>query len=152
MFWLQWKDNTRMFQELLSFTQKMIALRKQNPIIHMKKELKVMDSLGCGYPDISYHGAEAWRPDLSFVSRLVNIFLCGRYANEGDPFLYLAYNMHWEAHKLALPKLPKTLRWKRILSTEEDAGGEALKEMEADNGQVIESRSIAVYQTESSSK
>ena len=152
VFWLQWKDNTQMFQELLSFTQKMITLRKQNPIIHMKKELKVMDSLGCGYPAISYHGAEAWRPDLSFVSRLVNIFLCGRYANEGDPFLYLAYNMHWEAHKLALPKLPKTLRWKRILSTEEDAGGEALKEMEADNGQVIESRSIAVYQTESSSK
>lgn len=152
VFWLQWKDNTQMFQELLSFTQKMIALRKQNPIIHMKKELKVMDSLGCGYPDISYHGAEAWRPDLSFVSRLVNIFLCGRYANEGDPFLYLAYNMHWEAHKLALPKLPKTLRWKRILSTEEEAGGKALKEMEADNGQVIESRSIAVYQTESSSK
>ena len=26
VFWLQWKDNTQMFQELLSFTQKMIAL------------------------------------------------------------------------------------------------------------------------------
>ena len=117
----------RCFRSFFPLLKEMIALRKQNPIIHMKKELKVMDSLGCGYPDISYHGAEAWRPDLSFVSRLVSIFLCGRYANEGDPFLYLAYNMHWEAHKLALPKLPKTLRWKRILSTEEEAGGEGVE-------------------------
>ena len=150
VFWLQWKENTQLFQELLAFTRTLIALRKQNRILHMKSELKVMDSLGCGYPDISYHGAEAWRPDLSFVSRLVNIFLCGNYAKEGDPFLYLAYNMHWESHRLALPKLPKTLCWKKLLSTEEAEGCEEGEKITGE--QIIAGRSIAVYQTESCSK
>ena len=63
---------------------------------------------------------------------------------------FIWHIMHWEAHKLALPKLPKTLRWKKILSTEEEEDRKEGKE--SDGGQVIESRSIAVYQTESNSK
>ncbi len=112
-----------------------------------------MDSLGCGYPDISYHGAEAWRPDLSFVSRLVNIFFFveGMRMRAIRSFILhiicIGRRISWHFRSFR-----RLFAGKRILSTEEDAGGEALKEMEADNGQVIESRSIAVYQTESSSK
>ena len=145
MFWLQWKESTQTYQELLDFTKGMIEFRKQNEIIHMKQELKAMDSLGCGYPDISYHGAEAWRPDLSFVSRLINIFLCGKYAKDEDSFFYLVYNMHWESHKLALPKLPKNLKWKKVLSTVDSSSDQSGKEK--DSEQSIESRSISVYQS-----
>lgn len=120
IFCVEWKEHTQLFEELKSFTKGLIAFRKSHKILHMKEELKVMDSLGCGYPDISYHGQEAWRPDLGYVSRLINIFLCGRYAGENEPFLYIACNMHWEAHELALPKLPKNLVWKKVLSTEEE--------------------------------
>ena len=36
-----------------------------------------------------------------------------------DSVLYVAYNMHWEKHSLALPKLPGNRKWTCILSTDE---------------------------------
>lgn len=166
IFCVEWKEDTQLFEELESFTQSLIAFRKGNKILHMKEELKVMDSIGCGYPDISYHGQEAWRPDLGYVSRLINIFLCGKYAGEKEPFLYIACNMHWEAHELALPKLPKNLIWKRVLSTEAEETVLGMQKVQEEKRQVKESRkqrnqplyrcdqnriggrSICVYQTE----
>lgn len=166
IFCVEWKEDTQLFEELVTFIKSLIAFRKRNKILHMKEELKVMDSIGCGYPDISYHGQEAWRPDLGYVSRLINIFLCGKYAGEKEPFLYIACNMHWEAHELALPKLPKNLVWKKVLSTEEEELASQDESVQDGKQQVqkgrkrnvqpsyrlgqnrIGGRSICVYQTE----
>lgn len=143
IFYVEWKEQTQLFEELKNFVKELIAFRKEHKILHMKRELKVMDSLGCGYPDISYHGQEAWRPDLSYASRLINLFLCGQYDRKDAPFLYLACNMHWEVHELALPKLPKNMKWKKVFSTEEETD---LLRLELKQ---IGGRSISVYQTES---
>jgi glycogen operon protein len=41
--------------------------------------------------------------------------ICGKYARVTktceDDFFYFAYNMHWEDHTFALPKLPKGFKW-----------------------------------------
>lgn len=147
--WIKWKKN-HLSTEILSYTRFLIALRKSNRILHRKEPLKLMDSIGCGYPDISYHGTEAWRPDLSYISRMVGIMLCGQYVDKDTASLYLVYNMHWEAHKLALPKLPKEYVWVKVADTsrtqqkEETAGAE---NYETDTLIEIEGRSIAIYQS-----
>lgn len=147
--WVKWKHN-HFSKEILTYTRFLISLRKSNRVLHMKKPFKVMDSIGCGYPDISYHGTEAWRPDLSYISRMVGIMLCGQYADKDAESLYLVYNMHWEAHRLALPKLPKGYAWVKIIDTlytqqkDETIG---IENYEKDALIEIQARSIAVYQS-----
>lgn len=139
---IKWKTN-KFSEEILNFTRILIMLRKNHPILHLREQLKIMDSLGCGYPDISYHGMEAWRPDTSYISRMVGIMLCGKYV-EGreDDSLYIAYNMHWQPHALALPKLPKGMKWKKVFSTSK----EEKKQISSEENKVLaEGRSVSLF-------
>lgn len=81
----------------------------------------MLDYTGCGYPDLSYHGAEAWRPELDYYSRHAGAMYCGCYARDRkgreDNFFYIAYNMHWIPHTFALPKLPKGMEWHLLADT-----------------------------------
>lgn len=141
--WINWK-NSQFQEEVLDFAHFIINLRKNHPILHRKEEFQIMDSLGCGYPDISYHGTEAWRPDVSYISRMVGILLCGKYVQpKEDKSFYIAYNMHWETRQMALPKLFKGKKWVKIMSTDrEDTQTEDI----CDELKVtITGRSISVY-------
>ena len=152
--WVKWRK-TGFAKEILAYTKFLIRLRKSNGILHMKEELLVMDSIGCGYPDISYHGIEAWRPDLSYLSRIVGVLLCGKYSPEKGESFYIACNMHWESHELALPKLSKSKKWTKIADTSQPVGdfAEGPKESGAESGSgeergfSINSRSIAIFRT-----
>ena len=113
----------------------------------------MMDFISCGYPDLSFHGETAWRPQIENYSRQLGVMYCGLYGEKelglngrnGIPkkadllanpevadetasqkggmedgreeFLYLAVNMHWEPHRLGLPRLPKGKRWEILFST-----------------------------------
>ena len=147
--WVKWK-NSSFSAEILNFTRFLISLRKRHPILHMKNELKAMDTCGCGYPDISYHGIEAWRPNITFISRMVGIMLCGNYAPSEDRCFYIAMNMHWESHDLALPKLPKGIKWRKVMSTAVSL--ESLLEEEKafleEDRIFMEARSISLYSCE----
>ena len=147
--WVEWKEND-FAGEILAYTKFLIGLRHRYQVLHMKQELKVMDTTACGYPDISYHGVEAWRPDLGYTSRIFGIMLCGRYAGE-EPFFYIACNMHWEAHKLALPKLPADYVWMKISDTSglSEECGEDTNIRPAETEAIIEirERSISVYRS-----
>ncbi|MGN0376632.1 MAG: alpha-amylase family glycosyl hydrolase [Suilimivivens sp.] len=139
---IKWKTG-KFAEEILSFTKELISLRKNHPVLHLAGELKIMDSLGCGYPDISYHGTEAWRPDTGYISRMVGIMLCGKYVKDTeDDSLYIAYNMHWQPNRLALPNLPKGMKWEKILSTSE---GKEDTQLPDDNKIIAEERSVALY-------
>lgn len=120
--WLNWKDLEKN-RDLYEFTKELIALRKAHPILHQEKELRIMDYISCGYPDLSYHGEAAWRPSLEGNSHQVGLMYCGKYAEtdqkKEDDFFYVALNMHWEPHIFAMPRLPKELRWELLLQTEE---------------------------------
>ncbi|MCR5791330.1 MAG: hypothetical protein K6G83_15715 [Lachnospiraceae bacterium] len=119
--WVNWRD-TALPKELHAFVRELIAFRKAHPIVHMCHEPKLMDSLSCGYPDLSYHAEQAWYPKLANHIRHIGMLYCGKYAKRedgsDDDFIYIAYNMHWETHSFALVKLPKGLSWEAVLCTD----------------------------------
>ncbi len=144
--WLDWNDLGKN-ADLYTFWRELVALRREHPILHPETELKLMDYMSCGYPDLSYHGQSAWRPRTESYNRQIGVMYCGKYARRGrdeeDDFFYLALNMYWEPMELAMPRLPADMRWKLVKSTEEQAvrakkepeGKErAAEESAADNG------------------
>ena len=118
--WLNWK-NKESNKELHAFVKELISLRRAHPVLRQSREVRLMDYGACGYPDASYHGEAPWKPDTSVYSRQVGIMYCGKYANKArntpDDFFYAAYNMHWEPHSFALPRLPKNMRWEYCVSS-----------------------------------
>ncbi len=161
--WLDWRLLEKN-EELAAFWKQLVALRKGHPILRPQNELRLMDYISCGYPDLSYHGQSAWRPQTEYNSRQVGVMFCGKYARKDreteDDFVYLAMNMHWEVHELALPRLPKGLCWTLLFFTDDgpkkglagrgrqavDAGKAAEGGQEPlGNICVLGPRSIAVY-------
>ncbi len=121
--WLDWK-NLKKNEELFAFCKSLITLRKEHPILHAKSQLKVLDYLGCGYPDVSFHGENAWNPILDNVSRNVGILFCGKYAKKDvkneDDYFYIAYNMHWKEQPFGLPNLPDKMCWTIQIDTQSE--------------------------------
>ena len=130
--WIKW-NHAESGNELLEYTKMLIQLRKNHPILHNSIPLKGMDYLSCGYPDISLHGKEAWRPDMSPVSRSIGIMYCGYYGEidgrKDETFFYIGINLHWKAYYLGLPQLPKGKKWTLYASTDShEAKDENLQE------------------------
>lgn len=130
--WVKW-NQTESGKELLEYTKMLIQLRKNHPILHSSIPLKGMDYLSCGYPDISFHGKEAWRADMSPVSRSIGIMYCGSYGeidgHKDETFFYIGINLHWRAYYLGLPQLPKGKEWTLYASTDpNEAKDENLQE------------------------
>ncbi len=118
--WLNWKWD-KQGQELFVFTRELIAFRKKHPILHTKEILRAADYASKGYPDISYHGEQAWYAQFENYNRHLGIMYCGLYETkpdgEPDDFIYIAYNMHWVTHEFALPILPKEYDWQIAYGT-----------------------------------
>ena len=121
--WTDWSQRTKN-EDILQYVKWLIALRRRYGILHTGKPFSLTDSKSIGYPDLSYHGIEAWRPDLSSYSHAVGFLYSGVYADEKAPFLFVAFNMHWGDIKLALPTLPKPLLWMRLSDTETGVYGD----------------------------
>ena len=130
--WLNWEDLNKN-RELYEFFCRLSKLRFSVPVLHPAEEAAMMDTISCGYPDLSFHGQTAWRAQMEGFSRQLGVMYCCLYgraentekmeeneqssdAAESD-FLYLGINMHWENHRLAMPRLPKGQRWVQEYST-----------------------------------
>ena len=147
--WIVWRD-TKHSRAILDFTKMLIKLRSGHPILHPEREFRIMDYAACGFPDLSYHGDMAWNPRFDNHLRHVGLMICGKYARltrtrEDDSF-YIAYNMHWENHTFALPKLSKGLKWAVCLLTcDESAGLIVHKTLEEKGDSVtVPDRTVAV--------
>lgn len=142
--WLDWRlvEKNR---EILDFVKKLIQIRKNHPILHNPLELRGMDYISCGSPDISYHGRKAWYPDYSNYSRILGVMLCGQYAmvdrKNHDESFYMAYNMHWEDHDFDLPKPFKGQSWDIML----DTGRESIEILKEQKKYHVKARSIVVF-------
>lgn len=124
--WLNW-NMTGLAKENLEFVKNIISIRKNHRIFHTRKEMRIMDYVSVGCPDMSYHGTKAWYPEFSMYSRTLGILLYGKYAGaRPDSSFYIAINMHWEDHKFDLPKLPDNELWECIVDC--GAGGTAEQE------------------------
>lgn len=145
--WLDW-ENVKNHCEILEFVKYLVSVRKEHPILRMEKPLRLMDYLSCGYPDLSYHGEVPWKPEVEYYSRQVGILLCGKYAedlgNKEQEFLYLGFNMHWETHDFALPRIPRERRWELLFGTEQ---AEVSKKEEVAEKVKLPPRSIFVYRS-----
>lgn len=150
--WIAW-NQSKMGEELYAFTKKLIQFRKENPILHMDMPLRGMDYLSCGYPDISFHGKEAWRPETGADSRSLGIMYCCRYGSasrkEDGGFLYIAINMHWKPYVFGLPQMPKEKEWIRIFASEESEQIEENAGTESDSfsNVSVPPRTVVIYGT-----
>ncbi len=112
--WLNWKQLEKN-KELHDYVKELIALRKNYGVFHPEREYLGIDQNRCGIPDISYHGEYAWQVPSEISSRILGVYYSGAGANCED--LFVAYNMHWEAHDFALPSLPKGKKWNVLFTT-----------------------------------
>lgn len=144
--WIKW-NRTEPGKELLAYTKYLIALRKK---YRSQYGAPYSEADASGYPGISFHGKEAWRPDTDPASRSLGILYCsapgdGKKEAEAS-FFYIGINMHWEVNYLGLPSLPKGKRWIYHIST-----GEELPEVEEKGSSqeiCLPPRTIAFYCTE----
>ncbi len=124
--WLNWK-NLESNKDIFNFVKALIAFRKEHGILHMKDSLRDMDYKSCGYPDISYHSDNAWFASFENYNRHLGLMYCGQYGTKADgspdDYIYVAYNLHWERHSLALPTLPDGCEWQVAISSAEEKCG-----------------------------
>lgn len=152
--WLDW-SLLQKNREIFDFWKMLVELRKEHCILHPERQLTMNDTLSCGYPDLSYHGENAWRPLTESYSRHIGLMYCEKYAREAaEGFLYIAMNMHWDMHKVALPKLPQNMKWQLCFQTVESGekenaliSGDIINEIGIGNIIDISPRCIQVYKS-----
>ncbi len=128
--WYDWDlDPTR--QALLRFTQRLIALRTENPVFHRRAYLTGRETMGSGLPDVAWFRPDGrpvaqrnWGdPDLHTLA----IFLNGEEIPTpttdgqrivGDSFLVVV-NADRERALVRLPARRFGLRWELVISTSE---------------------------------
>ena len=92
--WVNWRTSNDSMQ-ILEWTKKLIGLRKKYGILHSRENLSLSDSKSLGYPDMSYHGSNAWYADMENYCRQIGIMYCNSYADDKSrSLIYIAYNMH----------------------------------------------------------
>lgn len=118
--WLNWRRNEK-YQWLTAFIRNMAAFRKEHPILSSETPMLLNDYKRKGFPDLSYHGENAWISSFSIDKQAVGVMYCGAYAarEDGteDDFIYVGYNFHNGLSGLALPKLPDKKKWRIVCDT-----------------------------------
>lgn len=137
--WLDWNQLSRQ-EELYTFVCRLIALRKAC----MKQIAKKSeDTMGrSGIPQISYHGEDAWQMPAGRASRQLGVFY---HEESTEKNFYIAYNMHWLSHSLALPSLPKGMEWACMAGTKEGVLDEKEAVPVKDKKVQLEERTIKVF-------
>ena len=117
--WLDW-NLLEKNADLFKFFKHCIAFRKAHPVLRNQWHFRNCDYMGSGYADITWHGTQAWNADWSDSSRTLAFMLCGKHAKQGDAedsYIYVAMNMHWEAHSFELPGLHPGMKWRVFANT-----------------------------------
>ena len=146
--WNYW-NLPKCYEELYIFVRKLIQFRKLHPVFHMDTEPAMSDTLGNGYPDLSYHSDKVWYMDEYRFQYSIGMLYCGDYAvnsqGEKDDYFYVAVNMGWTKQKFAMPDLPKTRKWyKQIDTNAEESFMEQTLEV-TDRVVEVPPRTIVVY-------
>lgn len=129
--WINWNLGES-GAELLEHCKELIRLRRSHRVFRGGHPVAGGNPASGSYPDISFHGRDAWKPDTCASSRCVGIMFC-----EGDFLLYMGVNTHWEEHTLGLPQLPEGSRWVSV--TEADADCPERQEI------IVPARTVSLY-------
>lgn len=136
--WIDW-NGLKKNETLFIYVKELISFRKDHPALHKKNVLLEQDKFGCGMPDVSYHGEDAWQAPTEVLSRQLGVLYSG--ADVKDDNCYVAYNMHWNEHGFALPTLSKKKQWYQVFSTTGDGPMEEIL-LENQKKMELEARSV----------
>ncbi|MGB1288549.1 MAG: glycogen debranching enzyme, partial [Aggregatilineales bacterium] len=119
---LTWLDWSLLEQngDLYHFMKNLIHFRHDHPVLRGVNHLNNNDSVDSGYPDISWHGEQAWQPDWSEHNQTLAFMLDGLHARGGtarDDMLYIVMNADENAHWMELPVLPRRKKWHLFVNT-----------------------------------
>lgn len=118
--WVNWKL-TKAGKEYQKFIKDCIDFRKAHSVFCHAKPLAGKDLMGCGLPDISWHGLEPWKPQFEDSCHELAVMYCGEYAKKADGSrdddILVICNMYWEPQIFGLPKPSKGRRWHLAVDT-----------------------------------
>lgn len=118
--WVNWKKSGK-YAWLTNFIGCMAEFRKMHPAISSEHPKRLSDFQRKGFPDLSYHGENAWISTLSENRQAVGMMYCGAYEkcedNSEDDMIYVGYNFHTGPDRLALPKLSDKKHWYLCMDT-----------------------------------
>lgn len=113
--WLNWNQLEKE-QDFYKFVKQLIAIRKSYSAFGTQQALTGTDRFGCGVPDISYHGEEAWKTEDMQKEPYVGIY----YHCEDGTDCFVAYNMQKNEQEIALPSLGKEKEWHPVFTTADE--------------------------------
>jgi isoamylase len=122
--WLDWSllDKNA---DIYYFAQRITRFRRAHPVLRSRTHFQHRDYVNSGYPDISFHGTQAWHADFSASSRCLAFMLDGAHAKSGtieDDTVYVAMNSYWDALYYELPALPNGRNWYLAVNTDMPMG------------------------------
>lgn len=136
--WLNW-NQLKMDREFFEYVKELITIRKKYPLFRTESILTGTDRLGCGVPDISYHGENAWKfNDLQKEPYLGIYYHCIDGAD-----CFVAYNMQDKTQCFALPILSKEKKWWCVFTTGDKMTGDI--SIEKQGIAELEARSVTVF-------
>lgn len=120
--WLDWTPEKEggSAAGLKRFVSLMADFRRRHSQLHRSEYFTGLDTQGCGYPDIGWHGVKPREPDWGTQSRSLAFMIAGDMSCDFGPeadFIYVAFNMWHEALSFGLPKLPSGMRWRQVADT-----------------------------------
>lgn len=136
--WVNWNDDPDS-REILAFTKNLIRYRKAHKVFRMDHPFRMQDNRGFGFPDVSFHGKEAWNPSFHSFDHSVGILFCENYAGEEEKLKlqYIAVNTYWEDISLGLPRLPRGYKWNLVMDTAAPASFKDYRSLLKDQKNVV---------------
>ena len=76
--YLDWTDLDK-HKDIFEFTMKLIYFRREHPLFRSRDRKRMIDYMSCGYPDVSFHGEQAWSPKFENYNRHIAVMYYGAY-------------------------------------------------------------------------
>ena len=109
--WIDW-NKLNENRDVFNYFRKIIALRKKHPVFRNIFYDKGYNKTG--YPEVSIHGKKPWdngNLNNALTFAIMYVEDKEKYKVDVDSFIYIAINMHWEAHEFELPIIPEGKVW-----------------------------------------
>jgi len=152
--WINW-NVSEADQELLAFTQRMIALRKSHPVFQRRNFFQGRSIKGAGIKDIHWlmpDGREMTDDEWNNESaRCLGVFLSGKLeeqAERGEPVtdqdFLLLMNAHHEPIPFLLPAPPTGVGWVGLVDTSSPTSDSPGRLYEPGSSYQLQARSLAL--------
>jgi len=153
---ISWLDWVHADQDLLTFTRRLIALRKTHPVFCRRGWFQGQPIRGVGLEDIAWFqhdgsemSEEHWNHDFA---KSLAVYLNGHgihALNEKgermvDDSFYVIFNAHFEPIDFRLPAAKYGKKWQKVLDTDQDQ--ETRETYAAEAVIAVQSRSVVVLQ------